>query len=158
MPLQSVYYDATQTSMATPSTMREMYIPLWMNSTVEVQSGGYSTNNYGVGKGSSTILSQGSTGTRLYKHNPDWKPEQTFCLEVSIRTSSTTGHTGIWDFTTSSIVPGSQIDVSNGYATVVRSGQFTLTPGRTYGVSFWQNTTSGSFYAYINKAQLVVIL
>jgi hypothetical protein len=141
----------------TPSGITELYIPLWVYSN----SGGNATGNFA----GSLFLVKGGTngpfsnsGAKLHTLNANWSPTQKFALEVSIYSSNSAGtaYAELWDMTSNSGLVASQISTTSTTATLLRSGQFTLTPGHAYGVTLWNS--SSSYSTYITKAHLIAFL
>lgn len=148
------FYDLSQTSLAkSGSSIVEEYIPLWM------ADGGWSGTSGAGGKGINFIVDGGSyssssnSGVRLFSLSSNWSTNQLYALEMTCSQSGGTGYYALWDFSlpTPAIVSGSQI---SGSSNDIRSGQFTLTPGHQYGITFWNS--SSSYTTYFSDASLIV--
>lgn len=160
-PAGSTAPNLSSISLANPSgnTLKDVYIPLWVYSSASGASSATTdtSNNY-VSKGSNGSASSSSSASKLYNHSANWNPNQRFAFECSIY-SGASGYTAsaeLWDMTgTPTKVAGSTVSVTSNAATLIRSGQFTLVPGHSYGVVIWSSTTS--YNANLTKAHLVAL-
>lgn len=141
-----------------PSSITEMYIPLWVYSSGSANATLSTPSSSLLQKGSTNTNSPSQNATKLHTLNSSWTANQKFAFEVSIwnGSSSFTTYAALWDITAGAIVSSSQISTSSTTATLIRSGQFTLTPGHSYGVALWTSSSSGP--AYLTKAHLVAFL
>jgi hypothetical protein len=137
----------------TPTGITELYIPLWIYSTSAAAWKTASSGTAFLQKG--TI--NGYAQVALHRLNSGWSPLQTFAFEASMYSSnsSSTAYLALWDVTSNSLVSASQLSTTNTTPTLLRSGQFTLTPGHSYGVTIW---ASGSYNCNVTKAHLIAFL
>lgn len=152
------FYTVSQQSLAkSGSSVVEEYIPLWFSDGTTVSSN--SPTFYLIGDGANSTYSQtsGSSPVKLFTVNSNWNPSQKYAFEATIYSSSSsyTAYASLFDVTTSTAtqVSGTAVNTTNTTMTVIRSGQFTLTPGHIYGVGI-ANSPSG--ITYICDASLVV--
>lgn len=153
-----VQYTASQTSLVkSPSSMTEMYIPLWVYSSGNVSAGGTTTMYVQKGTTNSENASTTLSTIKLHTLNSSWPSAQKFAFEASVWSSSGTlaAYVTLYDCTASALVSSSQISSTSTTATVIRSSQFTLTPGHVYGVAISSASTNSS---YMSKAHLVAFL
>lgn len=144
--------SAAQASLAPVASSPEYYIPLWWYSG---STTGTAQNLTFLQKGStSTSTLATSTPANLHTLNSAWPATTKFALEVSMSTpAATTIRVDLYDITASALVSGSAISLTNATAMqVVRSGQFTLTPGHTYGIRM----NGGSSNVTMTDASLIV--
>lgn len=152
-----VQYTASQTSLVkSPSSMTEMYIPLWVYS-----SGTSSTTSVSVvylQKGTTTAATGVTSAVNLHTLNSSWPSTQKFAFEAALYSSSASGtaYVTLRDMTANGPVVSSQLSTTSTTSNVLRSSQFTLTPGHVYGVTI--SSSSASYAAYVSKAHLVAFL
>lgn len=158
MALPNAYADVAQTSLISSGGTKppEMYIPLWW------YSGSYSTYTGATVIGSVNLQKGSTSGSKGYNVDSStklitlissWPSTLNFALEATLYGGASQTVTAyLWDYTTNTTVSGSGLSTTATTATVIRSSQFTLVPGRTYGVTF--NNTGGA--AYITDASLIV--
>lgn len=132
----------------------EMYIPLWWYSGSSVNTSLTSSNtSIFLMKASLGFGSTASTASKLHTLNSNWLTTQKFAFEASMYGSaSITAFASLYDITSGTVV--TSVSTNSSSFTIVRSGQFTLTPGHVYGVQFYSGT-SGSF-VYLTDASLIV--
>jgi hypothetical protein len=134
----------------------EIYIPLWW------YSGSYSSMSAGSASAGSQFVRRSTTTTNttqnpLHTLNTNWGANTKYAFEAAIQTtsSSVTAYAALWDVTSNSLVSASQISTTSyGIFSVVRSGQFTLTPGHSYAITLWASV--GGTYTYLTDASLIV--
>lgn len=151
--------SVAQASLAPPASVPERYIELWWYSGNAFQPGGQTTasGSYLVAKGTTSSYGTYSTANaKLYTVNSSWPTTTKFAFEAALNaTGATTTYACLWDCTSNTQVSGTTISLaSSSTYTVVRSGQFTLTPGHSYGIAIWN--TNGSYGVYITDASLIV--
>jgi hypothetical protein len=147
--------DLIQQSLiqGTGSAPPEIYIPLWWYSGSKTQSTATSSGTAWIARGRSTTVSTANQGV-LHYLSSSWPASTKFALEAAIWTfGGTTSYFALYDVTSSTIVPSSQISTTSTTATVTRSAQFTLTPGHSYAITAWN---TGAQTAYITDASLIV--
>lgn len=130
--------SAAQASLASPAPPAPEYaIPLWW------YSGGFASMS---STGTTYYLQKGSTSwqagytfssEKLHTLNSNWPANTKFALEVTMwcSTSGTVGVTLVDITASAALVSASSINTSSTTAQVYRSGQFTLTPGHSYGIT-----------------------
>jgi hypothetical protein len=155
-------YDVANISLVKTGNLAEMYIPLWYYSIGYIGSQGTQPSGYYVSKGQTIVSGYGTSIVKLHTLSSNWSSSQKFALEASIYLNYWGGYPAyaeLWDMTTNTAVTSSQISasVTSASATVVRSGQFTLTPGHIYGIALWVSGGSG-YTAYLTKASLIAFL
>lgn len=151
-------YTLSQTSLVNNGGKPVEYpIPLWVADGQAAQ--------WNCGTEGSCFLADGTnspqsnttgSNTRLFTLNSNWSPSQKYAFEATIYVQSGyTAYAELYDVTSSTYITASRISSTSTTATVVRSGQFTLTPGHVYAVTFWGPNQS-SIYEYISDASLIV--
>lgn len=158
---RSVAQQSLANPLGVPTIPPEIYIPLWWYSSAAANSDSGSSgasSTHLVAKGfTAANISSASSSTFLYTFNAKWPATTKFALEATIYVQSTqTVYAGLWDITANTLVAASQISNTTTTPTVVRSGQFTLTPGHVYGVALWTN--NASYYVYITDISLVAYI
>lgn len=140
-----IFIDAATLSLNCGAKPVEVYIPLWG------ADGTLSTPTVGVTSAGSVFLADGSSSAstsgsarNLYILSANWLSNTKFAFEMAMASnySAASAYFALWDLTSNSIVSSSQISTSNTTVAVYRSGQFTLTPGHVYGITFWMSDTS----------------
>jgi hypothetical protein len=111
----------------------EIYIPLWW------YSGGIVSTSSVTSLGSKFLI-KGSTTTNtflnvLHTLNASWPSSTKFAFEIAIYCNAGVARAELWDMTSNTAVIGSAVSTGATTATVIRSGQFNLTPGHNYGVT-----------------------
>lgn len=149
------YYSLSQTSLKLPPTIVEYPIPLWFADGTAQGDNSTTSGVHWIKDGSSGGMGISITSeTKLHALNSNWASSQKFAFEATLYVSSSgTAYTALWDMTSNSIVSSSQLSTTSATATVLRSGQFTLTLGHIYGVTLW-NLSAG--YSNICDASLIV--
>lgn len=136
----------------------EIYIPLWWHSGSSAVVYNVTTQGSSfIVKGSATpTTSVSATQAKLHTLNSGWPSTTKFAFEVSLsgQSTPTTYYAALWDMTSNALINGSTVSISSTTATVLRSGQFTLTPGHVYGVTGW--ASAGGLNEYITDASLIV--
>lgn len=105
--------------------------------------------NYGV-----ATMPIGTTGSaaRLLTLSSNWPSSTIFAFEVtSYNGVGSASYIDLYDVTSATSIV--QISTGSTTATVIRSGQFTLTPGHVYAVSL-RSSSGGN--AYITDSSLIV--
>jgi hypothetical protein len=151
--LPNTYVDLAAYSLAkgNGTTPPEIYIPLWWYSGAVVSTNTNQSTNL-VGKGLTSLTS--SSNKNLHTLNSNWSSTQKYAFEATLYASSgAICWAQLWDITSNAAVSASQISTSNTTATVIRSGQFTLTPGHIYGINLY---TGNSANVYLTDASLIV--
>jgi hypothetical protein len=154
-------FTASQTSLATPWKPVETYTTLWsadgtttqgaFNVSYAQSAGGYYVcDSIGIGNVAYT-----DSRAQIFTLSSNAKSTQKYAFEttVYINSSSYTLNVALWDMTSNALVSSSQVTTTATTATVVRSGQFTLTPGHIYGVTIWCPTSSAT--GYLSDASLI---
>lgn len=151
------FYQVSQTSLVkSGSGIVEEYIPIYL-ADGNAATLNTTTTTYYLVDGGTTQANGSTSNVKTLILSSTWPPSQKFALEATIWTyaSNVTGTYSLYDLTsTPTIVSGSTVTISSTTATVVRSGQFTLTPGHSYGIGFYSNTSG--YQAYICDASLIV--
>jgi hypothetical protein len=146
-------YTLSKTSLAkAPSSVTELYIPLWVADGTSVST---TSNQAFLKDGSSST--NGSTPTTLFTLSPTFPPTTKFAIEATIWVSNASAGAGaqLYDVTASAAVVNASVQTQSTSAVVVRSGQFTLIPGHSYGVYIFENIVGG-YTAYCCDVSLIV--
>lgn len=154
---QVTYDQSPRNQVPAPPPIAEEKIVLWSADGTYTSGGNSSAGANFISDGSTSLANvTGASVARLHTLNSAWPSTQKFAFEATIWSSSTsgTGYAALWDMTTNAQVIGSQVSCATNTATVVRSGQFTLTPGHVYGVSIW--IASPASTVYLSDASLIV--
>jgi hypothetical protein len=161
MPMLPLQWNnsAAQASLAPVASSPEYYIPLWWWSGNANQGlNGVTSAGTLIDKGAQMGVHASASATsanKLHTLNSAWAANTKYSFEATIYGSgAATTSAALWDITANAIVSGSTISTTSTTATVVRSGQFTLTPGHIYGVTGW--ISNGSYYVSITDASLIV--
>jgi hypothetical protein len=139
--------------------MTEIYYPLWVYSSGTASTTQTAWSNGCLQKGNTVVAAYNSgTAVKLYILNSNWSSSQKFAFEASIygANTSATYYASLWDATTNTVLPATQISTTATTATLLRSSSFTLTPGHIYGVAIY--TSNASYSVYLAKAHLVALL
>lgn len=100
-----------------------------------------------------------SSSSRIFTLSSNWSTTIKFAIEATMESQSSSyqANSALWDFTAGTIISGSTIiSISSSFSTI-RSSQFALIPGHTYGVTFWVGSGGTSSYiANICDASLIV--
>jgi hypothetical protein len=150
-------YTLSKTSLAkAPSSVTELYIPLWVADGTTANVGGASAGAQFIGDGNSGYVTSSSSNAKLHTLSSGWSPTTQFAFEITfyVGNSAATAYAELWDLTAGAAVSASQVSTTSTTPTVVRSGKFTLTPGHQYGVTCWVSNTSYSTYP--SDAHLIV--
>lgn len=155
MPLQSVYYEASDPGLKPPTGLKEIYIPLWIHSSGGVAT--TSTSGYYILKGSQSVGGIAGSDRVLHTVSRDWKPDQKFVFEATIRSDNTTYrmYATIWDRTANVQIGQSNVSTTSASYVTERSAPFTLTPGNNLGIVVWL-TAAGN--GTLCKAYLIPLI
>jgi hypothetical protein len=145
-----------------PSSVNEIYIPLWIQNAVTASS--ISTTDPCLLQIGTTGMVGATTGNAVKLHtlSNQWSPAQQFSFECVFHTGNAVGlvcTVSLWDFTAGAIISQSSLVLNSPQNTLfvtMRSPKFNLVPGRVYGVS--GRTSSSSYAPYITKASLIAHL
>lgn len=133
----------------------ELYEELWWYSGSYTSATYTLSGQFFVNKGSvSTGTSISSPNANLLTLNSNWSANQKYAFEASLQIGTYIAYAALWDITSGTIITSSQISIANSNFKVVRSGQFTLTPGHAYGITIWCSNTSSS--ALLTDASLII--
>lgn len=94
--------------------------------------------------------------TKLFTLNSNWSSSTKFAFEATFSTAaaSCVVYVDLYDITTNTMI--TEIRSTSTTFSTIRSEQFTLIPGHSYGVSAWVNIYTAGNNAYITDASLVV--
>lgn len=142
------FVDLAILSMVGGSGIAEAKTPLWWADGTSIAT---LTNINAAGEnflsdGSTTLATSLATpSTKLFTLSSGWLSSQKFALEGTYwcGNSSYTAYLSLWDATSNLQVTTSQVSTTLTTASVIRSGQFTLTPGHIYAVTPWSSATTG---------------
>lgn len=155
------YFDLAQLSLAkgAGSSVTEMYIPLWVADGTTVNTTD-TTGKYFLADGTSSTFNTGGnpnnfSQVKLHTLNSSWSASTKFAFETTLYASNSSypAYAGLYDISAGSLVASSVVNTTATTATVLRSGQFTLTPGHIYGVSVY--TQGGGTANYVDASLIV---
>ena len=145
--------SAAQASLAPVASSPEYYIPLWWYSGGAVS--GANLNFLQKGSSSGTA-GPSSPSAKLHTLNPNWSTYTTkFALEVAMScpAGGSTIRVDLYDITNSAVVAGASVVLTtSSVLQVIRSAQFLLAPGHSYGIRF----NGGADSVTMTDASLIV--
>jgi hypothetical protein len=141
--------DLATMSMVGGSGIVESKIPLWGSDGTSVSQG--NTIGYYLKDGSSSST---NTASVIFTLSSNWPSSLKYAFEATIWTSNSSyiAEVSLYDVTLGQSV-SSLVTSTSTTSTVVRSGQFILTPGHGYAISV---VCGGSATMYICDASLIV--
>lgn len=147
--------DLSTLSLAGGSGIAENKIGLWWADGTSMNTS--ATNQYNFLQDGSTSTTTATTGSavKLFTLSPNWPANLKYAFEATISTYSASYviQCYLYDISNSSVVQN--VYTSATTPTVVRSGQFTLTPNHVYGVMFYP-ASGATGNVYIEDASLVI--
>lgn len=148
--------DASALSLYEQASVPELQFMLWWYS-----GGYYNQGTSAYTSAGEAFISKGSTSpatspSSLIVLDSTLASDTLFAFEVGIQDADA-GNVALWDITASAVVAGSEISWSAelNYIHVLRSGQFALTPGHSYGITAW-NPSGTSYFIWATDASLIV--
>ncbi len=150
--------SAQNTTLLPPSAVApEHYEELWWysgshnNGSTTTTPGYYFLQKGGIGLNGVSV-----PASNLITLSASWPMTTKYAFEVALTTTSSAmiAYAALWDITAGTIVGASQVSTTSTTFTVLRSGQFTLVSGHTYGVTLWGSTTS--YVSDATDASLIV--
>ncbi|WP_088186035.1 hypothetical protein [Desulfosporosinus sp. FKA] len=155
-------YTASQESLANSggSSIVESKIPLWWADGTSAGSGTNAGNNvagYIFLHDGGSLSNVVDSSEHLFIINSNYAASQKYSFEATLLVSSSVIYcnVGIWDFTTTSLVSGSQINSNSISATTIRSGNFTLVPSHIYGITLWWSGSGGYTFSIVDASLIV---
>lgn len=160
------FIDTATLSLANPGATKpvEIYVPLWFSNGTTTNAPTSTVDGGALIDGSAGLTSTGGTSfsvsNQLYTLSSKWLASAKFAFEACICNNTGVGnptaYCRLYDITASTPVTASQVSMSGTSTnmTVLRSGQFTLTPGHVYAVTIW--SSNASYAANISDASLII--